>query len=151
MLLYYEITNEYIFFDRVWKLLVDDIQYNIQKALNCPNYQMTENDLRNELFDRLSVLFNKSGGNIHDFNLPQKTNSIEQSGVNRLIEEETSYDINRLLDESHALISQLNAEQYDAFTTIVDSVVNNELKFYFVSGYGGTGKTFLWNAIVSRL
>jgi hypothetical protein len=112
---------------------------------------MQENDLRNELLDRLSVLFNKSGSNIHDFNLPQKTNSIEQSGVNRLIEEETSYDINRLLDESHTLISQLNAEQFDAFTTIVDSVVNGESKFYFVSGYGGTGKTFLWNAIVSQL
>jgi Cdc6-like AAA superfamily ATPase len=45
----------------------------------------------------------------------------------------------------------LNAEQFDAFTTIVDSVVNGESKFYFVYGYGGTGKTFLWNAIVSRL
>jgi Cdc6-like AAA superfamily ATPase len=45
----------------------------------------------------------------------------------------------------------LNAEQFDAFTTIVDSVVNGESKFYFVYGYGGTGKTFLWNAIVSWL
>jgi chromosomal replication initiation ATPase DnaA len=42
-------------------------------------------------------------------------------------------------------------EQFDAFTTIIDSVVNGESKFYFVSGYGGTGKTFLWNAIVLRL
>jgi hypothetical protein len=45
----------------------------------------------------------------------------------------------------------LNAEQFDAFTTIADSVVNTESKFYFVSGYGGTGKTFFWNAIVLRL
>jgi hypothetical protein len=95
MLLYCDIANEFIFFDRVWKLLADDIQYNIQKALNCPNYQMPENDLRNELLDRLSVLFNKGGGIIQDFNLLQKTNSIEQSGANHLIEEETSYDVNR--------------------------------------------------------
>jgi hypothetical protein len=33
---------------------------------------MPKNDLRNELLDRLSVVFNKSGGNIQDFNLPQK-------------------------------------------------------------------------------
>jgi hypothetical protein len=146
MLLYCDITNEYMFFDRVWKFLADDIQYNIQKALNCLNYQMPENDLRNELLDRLAILFNKSGGNIHDFNLPQKTNSIQQAGVNRLVEEEMSYHIDHLLDESEVLISQLNAQQFDAFTVIIDSVLNNEPKFYFVSGYGGTGKTFLWNA-----
>jgi chromosomal replication initiation ATPase DnaA len=29
--------------------------------------------------------------------------------------------------------------------------MNNIPKFYFVSSYGGTGKTFLWNAIVSYL
>jgi hypothetical protein len=126
MLLYCDIANEFIFFDRVWKLLADDIQYNIQKALNCPNYQMPENDLRNELLDRLSVLFNKGGGIIQDFNLLQKTNSIEQSGANHLIEEETSYDVNRFRDESETLISQLNAEQFDAFTMIIDSVVNSE-------------------------
>jgi hypothetical protein len=105
MLLYCDITDEYIFFDRVWKLLPYDIQYNIQKALNCPTYQMPENDLRSELLDRLDVLFNKSGGNIQDFNLPQKTDSIEQSGINHLIEEEISYDVNHLLDESETLIS----------------------------------------------
>jgi hypothetical protein len=70
MLLYGDITNEYILFDKVWRLLADDIQYNIQRALNYPKYQMPENDLRNELLDRIVVLFNKSGGNIRDFNLP---------------------------------------------------------------------------------
>jgi hypothetical protein len=112
---------------------------------------MPEKDLRNELLDRLAILFNKSGGNIQDFSLPQKTNSIHQAGVNCLFEEEISYDVNHLLDESEVLISQLNAQQFDAFTAIVDNVLNSEPKFYFVSGYGGTGKTFLWNAIVSCL
>jgi hypothetical protein len=87
---------------------------------------MPKNDLRNELLDRLSVLFNKGGGIIQDFNLLQKTNSIEQSGANHLIEEETSYDVNRFRDESETLISQLNVEQFDAFTMIIDSVVNSE-------------------------
>jgi hypothetical protein len=29
--------------------------------------------------------------------------------------------------------------------------MNNIPKFYFVLGYGGTGKIFLWNTIVSYL
>jgi hypothetical protein len=66
---------------------------------------MPEKDLRNELLDRLAILFNKSGGNIQDFNLPQKTNSIHQAGVNCLFEEEISYDVNHLLDEFEVLIS----------------------------------------------
>jgi hypothetical protein len=73
MILYCDIADEYSFFDRIWKLLTDDIQYNIRKALNCSTYQIPENELRDELLDRLTILFNKSGGNIQDFNLPQKT------------------------------------------------------------------------------
>ena len=46
---------------------------------------------------------------------------------------------------------KLNQSQKDAFHQIVNSVLHNEPKFFFVSGHGGTGKTFLWNMIVSYL
>ena len=60
-------------------------------------------------------------------------------------------NIDNLLDESEFLISQLNIQQRNAFDTIVQTVFSNKSGFYFVSRYGGTGKTFLWNAIVSHL
>ena len=71
---------------------------------------------------------------------------------NRLIQEEMNYDIKHLEEEeANKLYLQLNKEQKEAFHQIIDSVINSKSRFYFVSGHGGTGKTFLWNSIVSYL
>jgi hypothetical protein len=45
MLLFCEVGDEYMFFEKVWKLLVDDIQYNMQQVLIHPSYKMSETDL----------------------------------------------------------------------------------------------------------
>jgi hypothetical protein len=112
---------------------------------------MLEQDVRDHLIDSLTTLFSKSGGNIQDFNLPRRSTSSESSSTNRFIEEELAYDIDNLLDESETFLRKLNAAQRHAFNVIVNTVLNEEHGFYFVSGYGGTGKTFLWNAIITHL
>jgi type II secretory ATPase GspE/PulE/Tfp pilus assembly ATPase PilB-like protein len=71
--------------------------------------------------------------------------------TNRLIQEEINYDTKYLQKEANKLYSQLNTEQRQAFHEIINTVLNNKAGFYFVSGHGGTGKTFLWNSIVSYL
>ena len=48
-------------------------------------------------------------------------------------------------------MASLNDEQLNAFYSITETVLNNKPGFFFVSGYGGTGKTYLWNAIISYL
>jgi hypothetical protein len=58
ILLYCQISNEHSFFEKVWKLMTDDIEYNIQRALSCPKFQMTDNELKDEL---LTILFNMVG------------------------------------------------------------------------------------------
>jgi hypothetical protein len=45
MLLSCEIGDEYMFFQKNWKLLTGDIQYSMRQVLNHPTYQMTDNDL----------------------------------------------------------------------------------------------------------
>jgi len=62
-----------------------------------------------------------------------------------------NYDIHHLEEEANRLYLQLNMNQKQAFDDIVTSVLNNNPKFYFVSGHGGTGKTLLWNSIISYL
>jgi hypothetical protein len=151
MLLYCEVGDEHTFFEKVWQLLADDIQYNMRKTLNLPSYQMPINEIRDHLLDKLSILFNKCGSNIRDYNLPQKTNSAGSSYGNRYIEEQLSYDFNALLSEAQNLHMKLNEQQLYAFNTIVHTVLSNKSGFFFLSGYGGTGKTFLWNAIVTHL
>ncbi|GJX28946.1 ATP-dependent DNA helicase PIF1-like protein [Tanacetum coccineum] len=53
--------------------------------------------------------------------------------------------------EHHQLHSQLNPEQRVIYEEVVESVHNKKGQFYFVYGPGGTGKTFLYKTIISRL
>jgi ATP-dependent DNA helicase PIF1 len=112
---------------------------------------MPEQDVRDHLIDSLTTMFSKSGGNIQDFNLPRRSTSSESSSTNCFIEEELAYDIDNLLDESETFLRKLNTAQRHAFNVIVNTILNEEQGFYFLSGYGGTGKTFLWNAIITHL
>ena len=66
-----------------------------------PNYQMPDNDIRNHLLDDLAALFAKSGSNIHNFNLPHRTNASGSSSTNRLVEEELAYDVFHLISQTY--------------------------------------------------
>jgi type II secretory ATPase GspE/PulE/Tfp pilus assembly ATPase PilB-like protein len=39
----------------------------------------------------------------------------------------------------------------NAFHSIIQNVLSDTPGFFFVSGYGGTGKTFLWKSIITYL
>jgi len=88
---------------------------------------------------------------MRDRNLPEKSKDSGYCFGNRLIEHELSYDVSLLMVEAHKLVAYLNEEQLSAFNSITKAVWDNRPGFFFVSGYGGTGKTFLWGAIVAWL
>jgi hypothetical protein len=107
--------------------------------------------LKNQLIEELETLFSKRGNQIQDFNLPSRTNSSFVVPINRLIDDELTYDFDAMQSESEMLISRLNDDQLHAFKTIIEIVLTKRPGFYFVSGYGGTGKTYLWNSIITFL
>ncbi|KAM0853349.1 hypothetical protein ACQ4PT_051140 [Festuca glaucescens] len=67
---------------------------------------------------------------------------------NRLLLEEMQYDRYALTDQAASLCSKLNQEQIGIYEQIMAAVTATTGKVFFVSGHGGTGKTFLWSAIV---
>jgi hypothetical protein len=122
MLLYCEVGDEYSLFEKVWKLLCDDIQYNYRQLLNHPTYELEEKEIQNHLLGDLAELFSKCGGNIHDFNLPSRSSSSEQPCENRLVNEELYYNTQDMLIESETLLPKLNHEQLEVFNIITDVV-----------------------------
>ncbi|KAM0874511.1 hypothetical protein ACQ4PT_037356 [Festuca glaucescens] len=65
--------------------------------------------------------------------------------------DELSQDCETLIKTAEAMQQQLNEDQKVAFKSIVDKVRDAKPGLFFVSGQGGTGKTFLWNALVAYL
>ena len=103
------------------------------------------------LLEELDNIFNKNEQQITNYNLPQRCTTHEVDINNKLVSEEINYDVYYLEEEANKLYLQLNINQKEAFHDIVTFVLNNNPKFYFLCGHGGTGKTFLWNTIVSYL
>jgi DNA replication protein DnaC len=68
-----------------------------------------------------------------------------------MISEQLNYDRNdlRLFWETHHNL--LNDEQTDAYDRIMYSVENARGGMFMINGHGGTGKTFLYNVICSKL
>lgn len=48
-------------------------------------------------------------------------------------------------------ISTLNKEQKHAYDTILEKVLYGEDGAYFINGSGGTGKTYLYQALLSTV
>ena len=90
MLLFCEVTDEYAFFEKVWHLLSDDIQYQFRETIGNPAFYLPKKDLKDFLLDDLSELFLKNGSRIEDFNLPKKIGSSHRNSGNRLVDEELS-------------------------------------------------------------
>ncbi|GJV80370.1 ATP-dependent DNA helicase PIF1-like protein [Tanacetum coccineum] len=70
---------------------------------------------------------------------------------NCLIRETLAFDMNQSKIEHQQLHSFLNPEQQLIYEHVNQFVHNQEWKFYFVYGPGGTGKTCIYKTIIARL
>ena len=96
-------------------------------------------------------LLNLNSSTLKNFNLPLPTGSLIDDLNNKLLREELNYDINKLKEENLILVQNLNNEQKYIYEKIIDSVQSQNQKLFFIYGHGGTGKTYLWNAIISKI
>jgi DNA replication protein DnaC len=72
-------------------------------------------------------------------------------GGNRLVKEELVYDQHSLTIDVDNAEDRLNDDQRNAYKIILNVVTNKEGKLFLVYGSGGTGKTFVWTTLLSRL
>jgi hypothetical protein len=116
-----------------------------------PTYIIPQHHLKNHVLVELEKLFIKNGACMTDYGLPKPDLNICNKVKNRLLAEEMSYDPTKLLLAHNIILSQLNSEQRYIYDVVIQSVYDKTGECFFMYGYGGTGKTFLWNAIISRL
>jgi len=70
---------------------------------------------------------------------------------NRLINEELAYDTEVLQNEFDTFVVSLTDEQRVVFDKITKAVKDKKGGVFFVYGYGGTGKTFLWKTLSAAI
>ncbi|CAH9122206.1 unnamed protein product, partial [Cuscuta epithymum] len=83
--------------------------------------------------------------------MPQPDTSIISESENRLLLDELNYDRTKLAAEHIQLMSTMTSEQRSIYDTIMECIKDDNGGLFFLYGYGGTGKTFIWRAISAFL
>jgi hypothetical protein len=148
---YCEVGNVRALFDKYWKYMADDIGYRLRIALDNPSYVVPDSVLQSGLMKELTNMFSNNGLSISSYDLPISGMNSMDARANRLIMEEMCYDKAALLADSVKMATSLNSDQKSIYDSVIQAVSRHQSFVYFVSGHGGTGKTFLWNAILATL
>ena len=83
--------------------------------------------------------------------MPYPEEEFTMDGYNRLIYDERDYNVPELILQHQALYGSLTNEQKGIYDTIIDACDNDKGGMFFVYGYGGTGKTFLYKTLTAAL
>ncbi|CAN6545975.1 unnamed protein product [Malus baccata var. baccata] len=103
----------------------------------------------NRLLRELNILLVQFNKSINEFDLPQMTRGNESSsGMTRCIEDEISIGIPQ---QDLDAIEHLNDDQRSSFNIIMGAIQRSENATFFVDGPGGTGKTYLYRALLASL
>jgi len=71
--------------------------------------------------------------------------------VNRFIIDELNYDKMSMSEMNSSFFQSLTVEQVDVYENIMTTILSEVGDFSFFSGYGGTGKTFMWRTFSTAI
>ncbi|XP_071718552.1 ATP-dependent DNA helicase RRM3-like [Rutidosis leptorrhynchoides] len=152
MLLFCNITNPLTLWEQHWEDLADDILHKKRKIFNFPDLNLTDSHIKNYCLVEIQGVLHKHGKSLSDFPaLPQPNPSLLTQLDNRLIRRELNYNIKEMKTFHDNLFRSLNPEQLALYELLIKAVTNQEGGLYFLYGPGGTGKTFLYNTILTKL
>ncbi|KAL0007370.1 hypothetical protein SO802_008872 [Lithocarpus litseifolius] len=103
----------------------------------------------NRLLNDLKLLLSQHDRRITEFDLPTITaRSNESSSMPRIIQDELTIPMD---DEELTLVDKLNNDKKFVYNTIMEVIQHKQTMTFFVDGPGGTGKTFLYRALLASL
>ncbi|XP_023768468.2 uncharacterized protein LOC111917042 [Lactuca sativa] len=113
---------------------------------------LDEDHVKNLTLYDIEIFLLQNNSSLKDFDgMPYPDHESISSSNNRLITEELDFDRMTLLQEFYQLLGSLTDEQRGVFDDIITNVKKKKGGVFFVYGYGGTGKTFLWKTLSAAL
>jgi hypothetical protein len=149
MLLFCQIGDPSALWSRFKTFICDDLQRALEHKGVDPIEEGDPVDYGLYLLDQL---LHRSGSGLDYFpGMPKPQKAWDHVGQNRLITEQHSYDRAEEGRKAAENCLMLNPEQWFAFDSILESALNHQGKLFFLNGPAGTGKTFVYNVVCSRL
>ncbi|XP_022019988.1 ATP-dependent DNA helicase PIF1-like [Helianthus annuus] len=104
--------------------------------------------VQNMVLTDIRAILQSMGKNLTDFDLPNLTEEDLQYGIHREVQEEYGIVVEA---EDLCAKDELNSDQKLIFDEIMTHVDNDRPGVFFIDGPGGTGKTFLYKALLAQV
>ncbi|KAK9665754.1 hypothetical protein RND81_14G133600 [Saponaria officinalis] len=138
--------------NKTWHLLSDDILHTRRNLLQNQDLQLSDEELKNIALTDIEAFLQSNGSTLRRFeSMPFPDSSTILENTNTLIADELSYDKDALLTEHTRLLSSMTNEQKLVYDQIINAVDNDSGGIFFVYGYGGTGKTYIWRTLCAAI
>ena len=125
--------------------ICDDLRYNL---FQLGRMNVSQNDIYDFGLHLIDNILCDSGHSLSDFpSMPQSHGNWSHTLDNRLISQQLNYDHETEDSTAQRLISNSNEDQRHAFNHILLSITSKQGKIFFVDGFGGCGKTYLYQTI----
>lgn len=106
---------------------------------------------REEVYDYglylLNEILQESNRTLENCNMPRYIYDWGEMSTNKLISQQLAYNREEEQSMANDQINSLNNDQHDAFNNIWDSISTEKGGCYFIDGWGGTGKTYLYRTL----
>ncbi|XP_035547439.1 uncharacterized protein LOC118348947 [Juglans regia] len=127
----------------LWEYFEQDMSSDFQTSV------ATSADIRTKVLRSISSTLESMGKDINMFHLIEHDVSFDQNETEaREINDEFAVSIP---EEDLMASMSLNSEQQHAYESILQKVLLNESAAFFIDGPGGTGKTFLYKALLATV
>ncbi|XP_010469634.1 PREDICTED: uncharacterized protein LOC104749655 [Camelina sativa] len=133
--------------ETTWQVLSEDIENKKREQYNNPALNLTEDEKKNYTLHEIEELMLSSGGTLQAFDDMPKPTDMGVDHSNRLITEEKNYNRDYLKEKHDEWISKMTSEQRAIYEEIMCAVLKDNGGVFFVYGFGGTGKTFMWKTL----
>nr|AAQ56555.1 hypothetical protein OSJNBa0070J19.12 [Oryza sativa Japonica Group] len=153
LLLFCDVTHPLSLFEEHLSSMGQDAAYHLNHATLGINSSAPSviQYVKSYVLSEIDSILRNVGRTLAYFHLPEPT--IQSTSIlgNRLLIDEQAYDLEKISIEAADQLGKLNLNQRHIYDAILNSLNSDIGHTFFIYGYGGTGKTFLWNTLLNSV
>ncbi|XP_033142724.1 uncharacterized protein LOC103861187 [Brassica rapa] len=152
ILIYCQVSEPRKLWDHSWEYMAEDVLMRQRRLLRFPDLQLTPDELQQYTLIEIETLLQNYEKSLTEFaGMPLPNKAIMDEMKNRAMARHNQFDLAEEQKVHQELFCKLNNQQRAVYDAVIKSVREHQGKLFFLYGAGGTGKTFLYRAIIAAL